>query len=425
MNGMTLTWQTCLTAGIALLFLGIFFKTLMYAFIYSEEAGLSRLEEKYPEARRRLARWTRRWPVLISTLNVCATVCAVGFIALTAAALLIGRVRDGRLAAAAVVVIGLLILLMEIVPRALADSYADRLSVAFIPLIGSLAFPLWPVVWPLARLERALHRRLFAQSDEDDRPTPEDEIMSLVEQTDEEDLEEEERDIIRSVFEFGETVAREIMIPRVDIAGIEDVESIQHAAERLLAGNYSRLLVFHDSIDDVRGVVHVKELMRLLLDGSAGESVSAAVREVPFVPESMPINDLLQLLRARHSQIAVVVDEYGGTAGLVSMEDVIEELVGDIHDEYDERKPELKRMPDGSIIVDAKTPVDEVNEWLGIRLPDEEEYDSVGGYIFSRLGRVPRPGETMEGEDFVLTVQAADARKVLTVRVAAKGNGER
>ena len=143
-------------------------------------------------------------------------------------------------------------------------------------------------------------------------------------------------------------------------------------------------------------MVHVKDLLRLLGENKGSQPVMRASKEAPFVPESMPINDLLTLLRAEKSQTAMVVDEYGGTAGLVTMEDVIEEVVGDIHDEYDEEEYRIQKLSDGSIIVDARLPVDRVNEMFGVSLPEDDDYDSAGGYVFHQLGTDSQTGRNIE-----------------------------
>ena len=210
------------------------------------------------------------------------------------------------------------------------------------------------------------------------------------------------------------------MTPRIDVESLEDTETIASAAARVHDSAHSRFPIYHDSIDEIHGVVHVKDLLRSLSEGKNDSPVSVAAKEIPFVPESMPINDLLNLLRASKTQNAIVVDEYGGTAGLVTMEDVIEELVGEILDEYDADEHGVHRLSDGSAILNARMPVDEVNELLDIHIPESEDYDSAGGYIFHKLGRIPRPGERVEGPDFEVTVQTGNARQLHSLRIAKR-----
>ncbi|HSR88216.1 MAG TPA: hemolysin family protein, partial [Pontiella sp.] len=226
------------------------------------------------------------------------------------------------------------------------------------------------------------------------------------------ELEEEEREIIRSVFEFGETVAREIMTPRIDISGIKDTLNVDQCISQIKESRHSRFPVYHENIDDVVGVVHVKDLLRLVAESKGETPITQLAKRIDFVPETMPLNDLLQLMKKSRSQIVLVVDEYGGTEGLVTMEDVIEELVGEIEDEYDLEEKEYHRRPDGSIMVKARMPIDELNEALDARLPESEEYDSLGGYVYSELGRIPKIGETLEASGYTLRVHAATQRQI-------------
>ena len=247
----------------------------------------------------------------------------------------------------------------------------------------------------------------------------------MVEQTDDEDLEEEEREIIKSVFEFGEKVSREIMTPRVDIIGLEDDLSVSQCIEQIKDANFSRFPIFHETMDDIRGTIHVKELLRCLNDKKGSQNISSLLKKKPtFVPESMPINDLLKLLQEQQTQMAVIVDEYGGTAGLVSIEDIIEELVGEIEDEFDEQDTKVQALPDGSFLIDARLPVHEVNEQLNLNIPEQDEYDSAGGFVFHELGRIPNIGEVITSADCDIIIHNATARQLIDLKIVPRANGE-
>lgn len=405
-------------AGIVCLALGSLFATLLAALTLTGRVGAGRLAEKYPAAKQRLTYWKERWDVLRIAVMLSSTCMQVGIVVFTVLALAPdGTASWPQLAGAVVGVTLIFALVFHTVPRALSLSYADRISVASLPLAGFIARVLYPLAGPIAVFSRYLHR-VFEEGSEDlDAPTPEDEIRSVVDRASTEDLEEEERQIIESVFELGDTITREIMTPRVDVECVEDTETVAAVVERVKGSSHSRFPVYHESLDDIRGIAHVKDLLRLLSEGKSAQPVTRAVKEAPFVPESMPINDLLTLLRTEKSQTAVVVDEYGGTAGLVSMEDIIEELVGDIHDEYDKEERRIQPLSDGSAILDARLPVDEVNELLSISIPENEDYDSAGGFVFHALGRIPKPGEMVEGPDFQITVQTANARQLHMLRI--------
>ena len=382
---------------------------------FTGDAGLPRLIEREGRQTKRLEFWKTRWPLLGKTTWL--------FLTLTAITTFIFFYLALKDCATWFMVTGIFLLSLfymlvaRIIPHVLSESYADRISLAALPLIGTLSLLMYVFVWPLQFIEDHLLHHAMSASDEDDRPSPEDEIKSLIEETDEEDLEEEEREIIRSVFEFGDTVTREIMTPRIDISGLKDTLTAGECIELVKESRHSRFPVYHESIDDVIGMVHVKDLLRLSGKNEDATPISKLVKKIDFVPETMPINDLMQLMKRTHSQVAVVVDEYGGTEGLVSMEDIIEELVGEIEDEYDLKAKELNRRPDGSVMVQARMPIYELNEELGAKFPESDEYDSFGGYIFSRIGRIPTAGETLEAPGYTLRIHSATQRQIQVVHM--------
>ena len=382
---------------------------------FTGDAGLPRLIERKGRNTKYLEFWQHRWGLLCKTARLFLTLATIATFILFYLAL---RDCEPWFMAMGLFVLSLFYMVFAgIVPHVLSESYADRISLAILPFIGILTFPMVPFVWPLQFIEDHLLRHALLTSDDEDRPSAEDEIKSLIEETDEEDLEEEEREIIRSVFEFGDTVAREIMTPRIDIDGLKDTLSVDECIEQVKEARHSRFPVYHENIDDVIGLVHVKDLLKLCTGGEGATSISQLVKKVDFIPEKMPINDLMQLMKRTHSQVVLVVDEYGGTEGLVSMEDIIEELVGEIEDEYDLTEKELHRRPDGSVMVQARMPVGELNEEMGTTFPESDEYDSLGGYIFSVLGRIPAPGETLEVPGQTLRIHSATHRKIQVVQM--------
>jgi len=407
-----------LGASAICLVLGGLFATLLAAYTITGRVGVGRLAEKYPSAAMNIARWANKWDRLRVSLVLCVMLMQAGISVFAVLALPEATARSwvGLVALLAVLAF-VATLVFHSLPRALSLSYADRISVASLPLVALLARLLFPLAWVLTWLGHSLHRAVEDGTDEEHAPSPEEEILSAVDRATTEDLEEEERHIIERVFELGDTVTREIMTPRVEMEGLEDNLTLSEAVNQVKTSSHSRFPVFHTSMDDIRGAAHVKDLLRLLSDGDAAHLVTRAMKEVPFVPESMPINDLLTLLRTEKAQLAAVVDEYGGTAGIVTMEDVMEELVGDIHDEYDEEELRIQSLSDGSVIVDARMPVDEANESFSTTIPEDDSYDSVGGYVFAELGRVPKSGEVVNGPGFQITIQTASPRKIHTVRI--------
>lgn len=392
-----------------------FWAVLFAAFRETGNAGISRLTDKKPDAKESLTIWAPRWNLLRTTLRFCLTLfeLAAAGLALNTFPLSTPLHWTGLLLIMAV----LYMVFIRVIPFVLAESYADRLSLTFLPLAIGLTRLLTPVVWPIYAMERGLLAQALSSSDEDDRPTAEEEIMTLVEESAEEELEEEERDIIRSVFEFGETVVREIMTPRVDIEGIKDDMTVDDCIDKVKHSRHSRFPVYHETIDDILGVIHVKDLLRLVAQDQKKRSVADITKKMSIVPETMPINDLLKQMQVQNFQMAVVVDEYGGTAGIVCMEDIIEELVGEIRDEYDHAEKDIQKRPDGSILVKATLAVDDLNEELDLGIPESDEYDSIGGFVLSELGNIPKAGDALIAGDLKIVVQHANQRRIHTLLI--------
>ncbi len=231
--------------------------------------------------------------------------------------------------------------------------------------------------------------------------------------------EEFEQELIDSVEEFGETLVREIMVPRIDMATISGDSSLSEAMEFFLKSGFSRLPVVGTSIDDIKGILYLKDLTRILHEGpkSSGRAKAhAALRKVVFIPESMPVDDLLKAMQANATHIAIVVDEYGGVAGLVTLEDIIEELVGEIADEYDETELEVVALADGSYRVAAKFSLFELGELFEIELEDED-VDSVGGLLAKELGRLPLRGDEVRYSGLKLRAERIEGRRKRLVSV--------
>ena len=235
----------------------------------------------------------------------------------------------------------------------------------------------------------------------------------------EEEPEEFEQELIDSVEEFGETLVREIMVPRVDMATISSEASLSEAMEFFLKSGFSRLPVVGKTIDEISGILYLKDLTRILHEGTKATGKSktqAALRKVVFVPESMPVDDLLKAMQANATHIAIVVDEYGGVAGLVTLEDVIEELVGEIADEYDEADDQVTAIEDGSYRVAARFSLFELGELFEIELEDED-VDSVGGLLAKELGRLPVRGDEVSYSGLIFRADRIEGRRKRLVSV--------
>jgi putative hemolysin len=237
----------------------------------------------------------------------------------------------------------------------------------------------------------------------------EDEIIELLEEAEESGaIEEEEKEMVASVFEFGDTIVREVMTPRADLEAVPIESSLTDVARLVEESGHSRLPVYEGTDDTILGIVHAKDVLSALLDG--GKGLREIMRPALFVPESKPVHDLLQEMRQKKAQMAIVQDEHSGTAGVVTIEDIVEEVMGEIVDEYDPDLPQILQVESG-FVSDGKMELDEVNEVLGASL-ESEEFDTIGGYVFGLLGRQPRVGETVEDAGFRFVVQDTDGKRV-------------
>ncbi len=307
----------------------------------------------------------------------------------------------------------------EAAPKTWAIQHPER-SALFAATPVSMLARFWPI--------RILSKGLIGMSNvllpgkglKEGPFVSEEELLALADVAVEEDvIEEEERAFIEQIIEFGDTVVREVMVPRPDMVTVPAEFRVDDVMEVMILNGLSRVPAVGEGIDDIVGLVYAKDLMRAGRDGNGDRPVSEFMRQARFVPESKRIAELLPEMQADHVHLAVVVDEYGGTAGLVTLEDLIEELVGEIHDEYDREEPQVEQLADGQIRVNAAMPIDEVNELIHPPLPEGEgDWDTVGGLIFHLLGHVPTEGEMVESSGHRLWAERVQRRRIGRVRIA-------
>jgi magnesium and cobalt transporter len=236
------------------------------------------------------------------------------------------------------------------------------------------------------------------------------EIQQLISEGEEEGvITEDEGEMIQGIFSFRDTIAREVMVPRTDVTAVRADEPIEEVVKTIVESGHSRIPIYEDTLDNIVGIVHAKDLLKYW--GEKGIEASKIVRPPYYVPETTKISVVFHELRSRKSHMAVVLDEYGGTAGILTLEDIIEEIIGDIMDEYDSEEMWIVPNQDGSITVDARLDVEDLEDYLGIELP-EGKFESVGGLIISLLGRVPRKGEKVTVDGIEIEIMIATDRKI-------------
>ncbi len=290
------------------------------------------------------------------------------------------------------------------------------------------------VLDPLLRVMQVFDPLIRRLSGADLKPENDDEItdqvLSAVEEHDTGgEINERQKEMLEAVFDLARTAAGEIMTPRTDVQGIDVASTLEQVRDLILREGYSRYPVFEESLDQIVGVLYAKDMLRYLGEDIKSFDIRQVMREALLVPESKPVQELLAEFKARKVHIAIVLDEYGGTAGLVTVEDIVEEVVGDIQDEYEatEEPPSIKRIDDSTVEVDARVYVDDLNDELDTNLPEDGDFDTVGGFVSSSLGHIPEVGEMFEFENLRLTVTQAERTRVNRVRIeflAPAGGGK-
>ena len=249
------------------------------------------------------------------------------------------------------------------------------------------------------------------------RALTEKELQDAINSSEEEGiLNESEGDMLQSIFDFGDTIVREVMVPRTDMVCCPADATLSGFLELIIRSGHSRVPLFEGSTDKIVGVVYAKDLLRSWGANDETLTLTEVMRTPYFIPETKRIDDLLKDFRTRRVHMAIAVDEYGGTSGLITIEDLLEEIVGDIQDEYDLEVPWLQPQDDGTLLVDARANVEELEEYYDIEIP-REKFDTVGGYLFHLLGNVPQKGEKVSDNGLILMVEDSDARKIEKVRV--------
>lgn len=301
----------------------------------------------------------------------------------------------------------LLLIFGEITPKVVAKAYSTSISGVVINVIYILSRIFSPVSHILMFMSKIISRLFGVKIDNIEFLITEEEIKSVVSVGEEEGvIEEEEKKMIHSIFEFTDTTVKEIMIPRTTVFALEAGKTLNEVWESIISTGYSRIPVYDERIDNIIGVFYLKDLFNIIKEGKLDIEVREFIREAYFVPETKALFEMLEEFKKKQIHMAIVIDEYGGTAGIITIEDLIEEIVGDINDEFDiEHDEEIKKVADNKFIVDALLDIEYLNNELSINLPVSEDYDSLGGYIYAILGRVPIEKDSIFNEDNTIEIK--------------------
>jgi putative hemolysin len=310
--------------------------------------------------------------------------------------------------------VAVLFVIAEAAPKTWALQHTDRAAALTAPVVEFIG---WILRLPARALIGVANVILPGKGLKKGPFVTEEEILALAgEAAEHAVIEESERDLIESIIDFGDTVAREIMVPRTDMVSIGSDATVTDVVDLAIERGLSRIPIFGENTDDIEGILYVKDAMRIEREGGGGRPALELARPAMFVPETKRGNELLAEMQARHTHMAIVIDEYGGTAGLATLEDLLEELVGEITDEFDTDAPNVEQLPNGDVLLNAALNVDSINEELDLSLP-EGNWDSLGGLVFGLLGRVPAPGDSVMVDGLNLIVERLDGHRVTRVRL--------
>jgi putative hemolysin len=350
--------------------------------------------------------------------------------------LIIGETGHKWAGLAGVIVVALIVIaVLQAIPRVLMISGPEfwglRLSPIASVLKGLFAVPAWLVSLP----ERVVLRLRGRSGEAFEEVIESEELVRLMDIEHEEgSMEPTEQQMIRGIIALEETSVHEIMVPRIDVVAVSTENTLSDAIQVIMERGYSRVPLFEETIDNVVGVLYAKDIMKHLAAGD-GDRDATNLRDLArrpfFVPESKHVDELLADMRANRVHLAIVVDEYGGTAGIVTIEDMLEEIVGEIEDEYDREEPTIEKVDENEVIVDARVSIDDLNELLGLNI-EGEDFDTVGGFVYHELGRIPLAGDEVQADGLRMRVLSIVGRRIKKIRVKREtpvqpvnGNGGR
>ena len=401
-------------ALILCLLLSAFFSATETAFSAANRVKLKTVEGPRKERAQKTLNLLEKYDSLLTTVLIGNNIVNIAGAAI-ATVLFIKTLGEASGATAASIVMTVLVLFLgEVGPKTLAKQQPEKFAMAVCPLVSFLVVLLKPLDL-LFSLWRKMLSKLIKPDPEESQI--EDELMTMIDEAQTEgDIEEDEGELIRSAIEFNDQDASDIMTPRVDVTAIEDTASPDEAAELFRKTWYSRIPVYHEDLDHIVGILNEKDFYKMTHDGYS--RITDIMKEPVFAPASLSISNLLKMFRTAKTHLVILLDEFGGTEGIVTMEDVLEELVGEIYDEHDEVNEELVEQEDGTLIVDGNMQLQELLDKFG--LDNTYDADTVGGWAGEMLEKVPEVGDAFELERYQFAVMDMDGFRVTRIRVTEK-----
>jgi CBS domain containing-hemolysin-like protein len=416
---------------LVLFFVHAFFAAAEVAIVSIRKSRLNQLIEEGHQPAQWVADMAEDATRLLTTTQLALKL--LGFLAVTLFAFTYGAPLEAWLAglnvalltavsyplAILIITLGLVFLVLvfgELIPRELAARSPEPFAFWAVYPMRVAAY----AATPLAKMVVAVNHLFVGRGEETRHGLPfiiEEEIKTLVDAGEEGGfIEEEEKEMIYSIFEFGDTLAREVMVPRIEMVAVEVNTGIMDALDVAIQAGHSRIPVYEETIDNIVGILYAKDLLQYWRDDTSSLKLRDILRNVYYIPESKKVDELLQELQQRKVHIAIVVDEYGGTAGLVTIEDILEEIVGEIQDEYDSEEAFMEVLSEDEIIFNGRMDLDDVNHIMGLELPTDRT-DTLGGLVYSNLGRVPVVGDRIRIQNVEITVLSVVRRQIKKVKV--------
>jgi len=411
------TWQWII--GLLALVASAFFSSAETALTALGEGRVQSLIDSGRRGARLLRLWQKYPDRILSTLLIGNTLVNVGMGALTA--LIADEMGASHAVALLTAVTTIIILLFgEITPKTFAKAHASGYAVFIMPFVALAYWLLFPLAWLFVQLPRAISKAAGVPQSNAESVTSR-ELEYLIELGARQgSIDKVREQLLSSVLAFTEVLVKEIMIPRTQVVALEESASFDETLRLVSESELSRIPVYRNSLDEIVGILYVKSLLKDVKKGIEGDfKLTNYLRKPFFVPEMMKVSKLLTEMQKERTHLAVVVDEFGGTSGIVTLEDVVEEIVGEIHDESDIEDKKIKVLPDGVILADAQISIRDLEHHLGVELP-QGDYETLGGFLTATAGRVPPAGSLVVWGGLTFTVKAADDRRVQKVEIARK-----
>ena len=400
-------------AIIVLVILSAYFSATETAYSSANRIRLKNMENNGSKRARRVLHQIDNYDKLLTTVLIGNNIVNIAMASL-ATVMFTALLKGASYAAAVSTLVTTVVVLIcgEITPKSLAKEHAEAFAMFSSPIVNVLEI----IFWPLTALF-SLFKRLFKTKKTS--AYTEDELITIVEEAESDgEIDRHESELIRSAIEFDDVDVYDIMVPRVDVIAIEDTESMDEIAAKFQDNGFSRMPVYHESIDSVIGVVHIKDFYELYKNN--GTDLSSIISGSLCVARNMKISAALRMFQKAKIHMAIVVDEFGGTAGIITLEDILEELVGEIYDEHDEEEVLLRQEDEFTYIVNGSYSLDELSYELDIKGTDDFESSTVGGWVTELMKRIPLSGETLTYRNLDMTVLKATARKILEVKIVVR-----